>query len=61
MIYKTNITERTVNIKCTLEEYNSKEFQDNIKCAIRQKADKIVVEVDNKDWRLIICKEDIKL
>ena len=47
MIYKTIVKERIINIKCTLEEYNSKEFQDNFKCAIRQKADKIVIEIDN--------------
>lgn len=47
MIYKTIVNERIINIKCTLEEYNSKEFQDNFKCAIRQKADKIVIEINN--------------
>ncbi len=49
MIYTTIAKERIVNIKCTLEEYNSKEFEDNFRCAIRQNADKIVVEIDNKD------------
>lgn len=51
MIYKTIESERIVNIKCTLKEYKSKEFQDNFKCAIKSSADKIVVEIDNRNMR----------
>lgn len=48
MIYKTIPSEKTVIINCTLEEYGTKIFRDSLVAALRQRAEKIIVEIDNK-------------
>ncbi len=46
MLYETEPV-RTVRIKCTLEEYRSKKLRDYFKCALRSRADKVVIEISN--------------
>ena len=48
MIYKTIPPEKTVIINCTSEEYGTKIFRDTLAAALRQCAEKIIVEIDNK-------------
>lgn len=37
MIYRQITLKEIVNIKCTLEEYNKKEFKSYLKCALASK------------------------
>ena len=48
MVYKTTPSEKTVTISCTLEEYETKIFRDAFAAALRQGAEKIIVDIDNK-------------
>lgn len=43
------IIERIINIKCNEVEYLNGELDKHIRCALRQQADKIVIEIANKE------------
>lgn len=45
MIYNKTTLKEIVNIKCTLEEYNSKEFKNYLKLALDSNVNKIVIEI----------------
>lgn len=49
MVYKAIAPEKVISIKCTLAEYNSKEFKENFNVALESDAGKIVIEIINKD------------
>ena len=44
MLYRQITTKEIVNIKCTVEEYNKKEFKSYLKCALESKVNKIEIE-----------------
>lgn len=48
MTYETIAPERIVKIKCTIEESITEEVLKYFEYALRSKADKIVIEIDNK-------------
>lgn len=49
MVYKAIAPEKVISIKCTLAEYNSKEFKENFNVALESDAGKIVIEIDKKE------------